>query len=154
MIETAGRISPYVGDSQPSNCVSASAEFPSTRTPARTIAAFPTELGKNSSAHPRLPRREHNLKRRVRNLVRQVRHQPMQAQVVNASSLDVIHDDPARASQPLDRAAVLHAKTFVAVMLALKAIGVRLTGCEECERPEACAQSTQRKRPARRIWSR
>src|ERR1700734_4254707 len=83
--------------------------------------------GKHTAAHTRLPQGEHNLKRRVRSLVLKVRHQPMQACLVNARSLDVIHDHPARASQPLNLAAMLHAKTFVTVMLAFKAVGVCAT---------------------------
>src|ERR1700683_2061485 len=50
----------------------------------------------------------------------------MQARIVNASSLNVIHDHPASASQPLNAAPVVHAKTFVTVMLAFKAVGARV----------------------------
>jgi hypothetical protein len=77
--------------------------------------------------------------------------QPMQANIVLSGSFYIVDHYPANIGQPLNHAAMRHADASVAVMHTLKAIEERSWPFDECNRPEACAQSTHRKRPARRI---
>ena len=68
-----------------------------------------------------------NLKRRVRNFARQISHEPMQPHVVIAGFIMlsnihayVIHNHPTGPRSHCTDAAVLHANTPVAIMLAFK----------------------------------